>query len=76
MSENQPSSFFNKASRLLKYFLLTAFGFAIAIILAQTLGAPQIAEMLISKLGMWFLGAAAVVICLMASASIFEAFRQ
>ncbi|NJP12482.1 MAG: hypothetical protein HC866_25925 [Leptolyngbyaceae cyanobacterium RU_5_1] len=70
------SRFFKKASKLLKYFLLNVFGFAIALILTQTLGFSYISGILLSQLGPWLLRAAVVVICIVATASMFESFRQ
>ena len=76
MIETHHSHFFKMASKLLKYFLLTVFGFAIALILTQALGASYITEMLLSQLGLLLLRAAVVVVCIVITASIFESFRQ
>jgi len=76
MIETHHSQFFKMASKLLKYFLLTVFGFVIALILTQALGASYITEMLLSQLGLLLLRAAVVVVCVVITASIFESFRQ
>ncbi len=75
MLKTRNSRFFNNASKLLKYFLITLFGFAIALILSQTLGVSYIAGILITQLGPWLLRAAIIIACIVATASIFESLR-
>jgi len=75
MKLNHHSRLFRLSYRLLKYFLLLLFGFALACILSMILGAPGIAALLISTFSNWLFRLASLVLILMATAIILESIR-
>lgn len=63
------------ASKLLKYFLLTMLGFALAYVISISFGALSIAATLLPIVGGWFIRLGILLLCLMASAIILESLR-
>ncbi len=76
MLETHHSPFFKTATWLLKHFLLTVFGFSIAIVLAKTLGASYLIWSILWLIGPWLLRSAIVVGCVMGVAIIVESIRH
>ncbi len=75
MNTNEHSLLYLWASKLLKYLLLSLLGLAIACTLSTTFGTFQIAEILLSSLGCWFLRWGIVAFALLAAAIVFESWR-
>ncbi len=75
MNTNQHSPLFQFASKFLKYFLLTLVGFAIAYVMSTSIGALNIAVMLLPIVGYWVCRLAILLLCLIATAIIFESLR-
>ncbi|NMG06140.1 hypothetical protein [Brasilonema sp. UFV-L1] len=75
MITKQDSRLIRLVSRLLKYFLLMLFGFAVAYVMSVSFGASHIVVMLLPIVGdlYWRLGI--LLLCLMAIAIIFESLR-
>lgn len=64
------------AFRLLKYFLLGLFGFALVCVLASVFGAWHLALLLGELLGKWILRVGFVVLSVVAVAVVKESLRQ
>lgn len=62
--------------RVLRYYLLSLFGFAVVCVLSAGFGAIEFASLLFALLGNWFLRLAIFNICLMAIAVMVESLRQ
>ncbi|WP_088242136.1 hypothetical protein, partial [Calothrix rhizosoleniae] len=65
MTTNQYSSLFKLTAKLLKYFLLGIFSFAIAYILSMSFGGLNIFVALLSFIGDWFCKLGIILLCLM-----------
>jgi len=75
MITKQDSRLMRIVFRFLKYFLLILVGFAIAYLISASFGALHIAAPLLPILGDWFLRLGILLLCLMATAIIFESIR-
>ena len=64
---------FNLACKVLKYFLLTLLGFAIAFVISRVFGVSQIVQMLLyPSIWAWVFRIAVSIFCLFAVAIIYE----
>jgi len=75
MRQNDYSRLFKWACQLLKYFMLTLLGIAIAYLISLTFGAFPMAEMLTSIVSQWFSRFAILVICFVFIVVVFESCR-
>jgi hypothetical protein len=74
--KDENSLLFKWACKVLKYFLLTILGFAVACILSQVFSISAILELLLSpNVWQWFARAGVFIFCLFAIAIIFESSR-
>ena len=69
------SLMFRVACETFKYFFLSLFTFSIFCIVLAGLGANSLVAVLLTVVGGWFLRVAAIALCFMASAIIFESLR-
>lgn len=75
MTTNQYSPLFRLAFKLLKYFLLVMFGFAIAYVISMIFGMLPIAAMILPIVVNGFLRVGIVLLCLIALVMIIESLR-
>ncbi|KAB8332779.1 hypothetical protein SD80_018880 [Scytonema tolypothrichoides VB-61278] len=75
MTTNQYSPLFRLAFKLLKYFLLVMFGFAIAYVMSMIFGMLPIAAMVLPIVVNWFLRVGIVLLCLIALVMVIESLR-
>ena len=73
---NRHSWLFRLACRLLKYFLLAVFGFALTCVLLSTFVASSIAVFLLTTFGELFLRLAVLVVSILTTAIVCESLRQ
>jgi hypothetical protein len=69
-------SFFRLAVKLIKYYLLSLFGFVVACLVAQIFDFYTVLVPIMPALGEWFLRLAALAICLLFVAIVIESLRQ
>lgn len=74
-SPHHYSWLFHFASKVLKYFLLSLFGVGIACLLSAALGAFSVVGILMSFLEQWLVRIAVVVMCLLATAVVYESIH-
>lgn len=75
MTTNEYSPLFRLAFKLLKYFLLLMFGFAIAYVISIIFGVSYIDSMLLAIVVNGFLRVGIVLLCLIAVVMILESLR-
>jgi hypothetical protein len=75
MEANHHSPFFKLSSKILKYFLLTLFGFSSACMLSVVFGMSFLAVAMITAFGQWLLRLGIVVLIMMGAAIVFESVR-
>lgn len=75
MTTNPYSPLFRLAFKLLKYFLLVMFGFAIAYVMSMIFGMLPIAAMILPIVVNGFLRVGIVLLCLIALVMVIESLR-
>lgn len=76
MKAKEYSPLLKWVGRILRYYLLALFGFAIVCIASASLGATQLAGLLLLIVGEWFLRLALFNGCLIGVAAMVESLRQ
>ena len=69
------SLMFRLACEVFKYFFISLFAFVMLCLVLSGLGATQLVAVLFVFIGQWLLRIAALALCFMASAIIFESLR-
>lgn len=69
-------SFFRVVVKLVKYYLLSLFGFVVACLIAQIFDFYPMLAPSLPILGEWFLRLAALAVCLLFVAIVIESLRQ
>ncbi len=75
MKKHQHGYLFNFVTKLLKYFLLTLIGFAIAYVMSMSIGAQHLLIMILPLFTGLVWRAAIILLCLVATTVVFESLR-